>query len=269
MSSINSERRERYRKVAQELTFGDDTFMAAVFEYRPDIAEHIIQMLTENHELRLISSCGQYDIHSIRNRSIRLDALAADTAGNLYNIEIQRRSKGAEPERARYHSALIDSAALKKSQDFTELPDASVIFITENDVLDGGRPLYHIDRTVREKDHALFGDRCHIIYAVMKNADESRLGSFLRDFLVKEASLISDPRMAECMNYFKQNQKGETEMCEIMEKLAKEYAADEKWEMRKADVLRMLNNGFDKKTIMLALGLTDAEFESLITPEAS
>ena len=138
MSNINSERRERYHKVAQELTFGDDTFMAAVFEYRPDIAEHIIQMLTENHELRLISSCGQYDIHSIRNRSIR-----------------------------------------------------------------------------------------------------------------------------------KQNQKGEAEMCEIMEKLAKEYAADEKWEMRKADVLRMLNNGFDKKTIMLALGLTDAEFESLITPEAS
>ena len=202
-------------------------------------------------------------------RSKCLDALAADASGNLYNIEIQRRSKGAEPERARYHSALIDSAALKKSQDFTELPDASVIFITENDVLDGGRPLYHIDRTVREKDHALFGDRSHIIYAVMKNADESRLGSFLRDFLVKEASLISDPRMAECMNYFKQNQKGETEMCEIMEKLAKEYAADEKWEMNRQHVLRMLNNGFDKKTIMLALGLTDAEFESLITPEAS
>ena len=128
--------------------------------------------------------------------------------------------------------------------------------------------MYHIDRTVREKAHAPFGDRAHIIYAVMKNADGAELGQFLRDFLTKDAAQICDPKMAECMNYFKKSEKGDEQMCEIMERLANEAAEEARWDMQRDNVLRMLNNGFDKSAIRLALGLTDEEFAELLVPRA-
>ena len=38
-----------------------------------------------------------------------------------------------------------------------------MIFITENDVLKSGLPIYHIDRIVQETGEP-FGDEAHIIY---------------------------------------------------------------------------------------------------------
>ena len=260
------------RKEAQKFSFASDTFIAAAFEYRPDIAEHIVRKLTGRPDLCIVSSHGQYDIHSVRNRSIRCDAVATDASGKLYNIEIQRRSKGAEPERARYHSALLDSSTLGKSADFTDLPETYVIFITEGDVLGGGRPLYHIDRTVREMEHAPFGDRAHIIYAVMKNSDDSELGSFLRAFLATEAAQIPDPKLAECMDYFKKSEKGDKQMCEIMERIVREEnektEKKARWETQRDNVLRMLNKGLAKQEIMIFLNLTDKEFAELLVPKA-
>ena len=227
-----------------------------------------MRKLTGKTDLRIVSSRGQYDIHSVRNRSIRCDVVATDAAGNLYNIEIQRRSKGAEPERARYHSALLDSGTLDKAADFTDLPETYVIFITEGDVLAGGKPLYHIDRTVGEKDHAPFGDRAHIIYAVMKNHDDSELGSFLRAFLMTEAAQIPDPKLAECMDYFKKSEKGDKQMCEIMDRLIEEENKRAVWEAQRDNVLRMLNKGLSKSEIMELLNITDKEFAEFLVPQA-
>ena len=125
---------------------------------------------------------------------------------------------------------------------------------------------------VRELDGAPFDDRAHIIYAVMKNTDESSLGQFLRDFLADEAARIADPRLAECMDYFKTTEKGETQVCDIMEKLIQKenervYKIAQ-WEKQRENVLRMLNNGFDKKAILLALGITDEEFTALLEDKA-
>ena len=231
-----------------------------------------MRKLTGRPDLRIVSSHGQYDIHSVHNRSIRCDAVAKDAQGKIYNIEIQRRNKGAEPERARYHSAVLDSSTLDKSQDFTALPETYVIFITENDVLGGGRPLYHIDRTVHEMGHKPFGDRAHIIYAVMKNTDDSELGSFLRAFLAIEATQIPDPKLAECMDYFKKTEKGDKQMCEIMERIVKEEneitEKKTRWETQRDNVLRMLNNGRTKAQILEDLGITDKEFAELLVPKA-
>jgi len=74
------------------------------------------------------------------------------------------------------------------------------------------------------------------------------------------------------MDYFKTTEKGETQMCEIMEKLIQKenervYKIAQ-WEKQREIVLRMLNNGFDKKAILLALGITDEEFAALLAGRA-
>ena len=260
--------REKYHEELQKFAFRDDTFIAAVFEYRPDVAEYIVRTLSGVSDLTLISVHARHDIHSVKNRSICCDLVAKDSAGKIYNIEIQRRRKGAEPERARFHSAMLDSSTLEKNADFVDLPETYVIFITEKDTLHGGKALYHIDRTVREMAHAPFGDRAHIIYAVMNNTSPGPLGQFLRDFLADEAARIADPALAECMNYFKTTEKGENQVCEIMERLIKKEKNETRWETQREIVLRMLNNGRNKEQILVDLGITDEEFSALLADKA-
>ena len=61
-------------------------------------------------------------------------------------------------------------------------------------------------------------------------------------------------------------------MCEIMERLIEReneiVRKNTQWETQRENVLRMLNNGFDKSSIMLALGITDEEFSALLADKA-
>ena len=52
---------------------------------------------------------------------------------------------------------------LKTQQKFNVIHDSYVIFITENDCMGQGLPLYHIERTIQETGK-LFKDGSHIIY---------------------------------------------------------------------------------------------------------
>lgn len=48
---------------------------------------------------------------------------------------------------------------LNPSEDFEKLPESYVIFITRNDVLGGGLPIYHVERTIRETEMLLRTER--------------------------------------------------------------------------------------------------------------
>ena len=61
-------------------------------------------------------------------------------------------------------AALMDANALDSGEDFAKLRDTYVIFITENDVMGGGKEIYEIDRTIRQMRGKKFGDGTHIIY---------------------------------------------------------------------------------------------------------
>lgn len=53
-----------------------------------------------------------------------------------------------------------------------KLNETYIIFITENDIIKKGLPIYHIDRTIRETGE-LFGDASHIIYVNSQIKDET------------------------------------------------------------------------------------------------
>lgn len=77
-------------------------------------------------------------------RSIIIDIYAKDSAEKVYDVEIQRADRGAGAQRARFHSSMIDSKMLREKQNFKDIHDSYVIFITENDVFGAGLLLYHI-----------------------------------------------------------------------------------------------------------------------------
>ena len=96
-------------------------------------------------------------------RSIYLDIYAEDSKGIRYNIEIQQSNEGADPRRARFHMGMVDVHSLKSGQDFRELPECYVIFITQKDVLRRGKTIYTIHKYI-DGDPEVFDDGSHTIY---------------------------------------------------------------------------------------------------------
>ena len=150
----------------------DDDFMAAVFEERA-CAEFLLQIILKRDDLTVKEVHGQYSIKNLQGRSVRLDILAVDRENRAYNIEVQRSDRGASEKRARYNSSLLDANLTDAGDDYDALNETYVIFITENDVLKAGLPIYHVDRTIRETG-TFFNDQAHIVYEYLQSVEAQR-----------------------------------------------------------------------------------------------
>ena len=90
-----------------------------------------------------------------------------------------------------------------------------MIFITENDVMKAGLPIYHIDRVVRETGK-LFEDEEHIIYVNSQIKDETKLGRLMHDFSCTDAKDMYNKVLADRVRYFKEDERGVEIMCREM-----------------------------------------------------
>ncbi len=198
----------------------DDDFMQKVFEDKA-CTEFLLQIILNRTDLKVLRVDGQQDIKNLQGRSVRLDILAVDVDNRVYNIEIQRSDKGAGVKRARYNSSLIDANVTEPGEKYENLCETYVIFITENDIIKAGLPLYHIDRVVKETG-GLFGDESHIIYVNSQIKDESALGKLMHDFSCTDAKDMKYKILADRVRYFKEDEKGVATMCKAMEEMRKE-----------------------------------------------
>ena len=89
-----------YYDQIQRFRLIDDTFMSVVFQ---DIGctQFLIRILLQNDGLNVTEVGTQNSLKNLRGRSVRLDIIAYDKQGKIYNIEVQRKDAGALPKRAR------------------------------------------------------------------------------------------------------------------------------------------------------------------------
>jgi len=217
MANINEGLMAKYKPLIQEFSLMDDTFMSKVFEDR-QCAELVLSIIL-GKKLKVINVKTQYEIDNLHGRSARLDIRAVDENGNLYDIEIENDQKRATPKRGRFNISLMDADTLDKGELWNDLPETYMIFITRDDVLGGNKPIYHIDRTIKELNHKLFDDEAHIIYVPSKMQDDTELGRLMHDFNCKNPSEMYNKTLAERTGYFKNNEEGVSAMCAIMEKV--------------------------------------------------
>ena len=204
----------------------DDDFMNACFDGYTDGAQLLLRIILNKPDIRVKSVKTQRRIKNLLGRDICLDIDADDENGKEYNIEVQRADKGAERKRARYHSSIIDAHLLQPGEDFNKLPETYVIFITENDVIGKGKPIYRIDRRIDDTDE-LFGDGEHIIYVNGAYKDAStELGKLMHDFFCTDPDDMHYRELANKVRYFKEDEKGVAAMCKVMEDMRNE--ADER-----------------------------------------
>lgn len=208
----------------QSLRLLDDDFMNKVFEDKA-CAEFLLQIILERTDLTVQKVHSQHNLKNLQGRSVRLDILATDEAGRVYNIEVQRSDKGAGAKRARYNSSLIDANITEPGDNYENLNETYVIFITEHDVLKAGRPIYHIDRMIQETN-ALFGDGSHILYVNAQIKDNTALGQLMHDFACTKAEEMHYPILAKRVRYFKEEQEGVATMSRIFEEIKREAAQE-------------------------------------------
>ena len=106
--------------------------MNACFDGYIEGAELLLRIILDKPDIRVKSVTTQRQMKNLLGRDICLDIDADDDSGKKYNIEVQRSDKGADRKRARYHSSILDAHLLKSGEDYSDLPETFVIFITEN-----------------------------------------------------------------------------------------------------------------------------------------
>ena len=150
---------------------------------------------------------------------------------------------------------MIDADTLVKGEDYEKLPDSYVIFITENDVMGAGYPVYHADRLVAETGKPL-GDGTHIIYVNGAYRGDSAIGKLMYDFSCRRPEDMHYRPLALQARYYKEDGKGVETMCRIMEELIDE----EKTEM----IIKMKRMGkLSAEDIAEITGFTVAEVEAI------
>jgi hypothetical protein len=214
----------------QAMRLMDDDFMTVVFDGDNEATEFLLRILLNRDDLRVKKVTTQKEKRNLFGRSVRLDILAEDTKGKLYNVEVQRADEGASPKRVRYNQAMLDSHCLKKKEDFTQLPETYVIFITENDYYGLGQPFYEIKRTVKvattESTYLPFDDGCNIIYVNGSYRGNDALGKLMHDFNTPNADEMNYSELADKVRYHKQETGGVKTMCRIVEEYGKEREAE-------------------------------------------
>lgn len=181
-------------------TLMNDFYMSIFFKDNIKTTQFVLRIIMDKPDLIVKSVEVQHELDSSsENHGVKLDVYAVDTEGRQYDIEVQKKSSGAIPQRARFNSAVIDANTLKKNESYSVLKhrESVVIFITEHDVLKGKLPIYHINRVIKEtgKD---FNDGAFIVYVNTAHKDYSTaLGKLIHDFRCRQPEKMYYDEIAE------------------------------------------------------------------------
>lgn len=215
---IIEQKREEILQRIKSMSLLEDDFMTKCFEDNYEAVELVLRIVLDKPDIRVEKVITQYSMKNIKGHSLRLDIYATDSSGKKYNVEVQRADNGAGAKRARYHSSLIDSNILLTGFEFEELADTYVIFITENDVIGRNRPIYHVDRYIKETEE-YFNDGSHIIYVNASYKDDTDLGKLMHDFCCTNPDDMNYEILSTTARYYKENKEGLYVMGRVMEEM--------------------------------------------------
>lgn len=243
----------------------DDDFMNACFDDNIEATELVLRIILNRDDISVKSVKTQKLMKNLVGRDIWLDIDAVDSENRELDIEIQRADRGAGWKRARYHSSILDAHLLKPGEDFDKLPETYVIFITENDVIGRGEPLYIVERQIVNIGEP-FDDAEHIIYVngAARNG-ETELSRLMHDFFCTDPNDMHFKPLADKTRFFKQNEKGVATMCKVLEDMRNEAA----WQNTVEIVLRFLDMGLTHEQIAQGTNLTVEQVKEIASQKSA
>lgn len=212
--------RERMLKDLEQLTLLSDVFMSVVLS---DLGacQHVVRILTGDHEIRLKSVRTQYVISKAVTRGARVDVLAEEQKSTLYHLEIENTDTMDHPRRTRFYGALTDSELLRKGAGYSALPDRRIFYISRTDIWKNGYTVYEEEKRFRQTG-LLHEDGAHVTYVNATVDDGSRIAKLMRYFRTADPFDDSEGALSKRVRFLKTEEGGREIMCEIMEKIREE-----------------------------------------------
>ena len=239
---ITRKQQKDHKDALSRLSLMDDAFMAKCFEDNITCTELVISIILDRKDIRVKSVHTQHQLKNLQGRSAILDIYAEDEDGKVYDIEIQKAKEGATPKRARYYSSLMDANITEPGDDFENLRESYVIFITETDVLKTGKAIYHIERYIEEVGER-FKDGAHIIYVNGDNRDGSPLGLLMQDLRCSDPDRMNYKELSERTRYFKEDKEGMKRMGSVIDELIEEGKLEGALEAAQSTACKLLKSG--------------------------
>ena len=145
------------------------------------------------------------------------------------NIEVQTADSDNHQRRVRYNGAILTTNITVPGIRFEKVPDVCVVFISKFDIFSGNRPLYHVDRVVRETQN-IVDNGFEEVYVNTKVKDDSEVSELMEVFVNDNAYNSKFPKTSDIKRRYKKTEGGLNTMCEIMEKLRNEAKTEGKLE---------------------------------------
>ena len=123
---------ERMR-IISGMKLTDNLFFTKCFSENPECVDLMLRIILGRDDLKVMRAGVQEWVVNLGRHSAILDILAEDSNGDVYDIEIQNDESEAEPKRARYYSSSIDTSLLGSGEDYRNLPESYMIFLTGKD----------------------------------------------------------------------------------------------------------------------------------------
>ena len=202
----------------------DNELFTRAFRERPDLAEHLLRGLLSMPDLKVVKSTTQDRIYDKNSKSVILDCLCTDSEGKRYDIEVQNDVSKSLGRRARAYGSILDSNVFEASQEYEELPDRYIIFITREDFLKNGRQVTVLamrDEEGKSEDES----GMYHVYGCINNRDENtEAGRVLSDMSCTRAEGMYYDGYRERMEDFKVRKEGVREMTGVLEQIMNEGA---------------------------------------------
>ena len=236
-SSVTDETREAIKN----LRLLDDVFMSEVLVDNIEGVQDIVNVCLEREDIVVESVEVQKEYRNFRGRGVKLDVLARDKEGKLYNIEIQRDSSEATPERVRYHLSALDWNNSKPNQKFTELGEIWVIFIVETPRYNKTQPFATLEQRIRETNE-LVEDGRHVRFVNAAYIGNDKIGKLMADFRAKEAKDMYYQSLAKRAKQIKETEEGIERMSDVLEELVEKRVKNKRRNRKRREKRREKRN---------------------------
>ena len=182
---MSKTKKKRQIKPFEKLTIQDDYLFKRIM-FEKDICIRFLEALLKV-KIRDIKYIGVEKglKETYLGRGIRLDVYVEDDNNTIYNIEMQVSSDDNEflGNRIRYYQALIDSAILKRGDNYKDLKNLYIIFICPFVLFNGERQVKNIKNYCKDDKEIKLEDGVTKILISTKGKEEETLDKDLKAFM--------------------------------------------------------------------------------------
>ena len=234
---------EELIKQIQAMNLFDDIFTSVVFKDE-GACLHLVRQLMQNPKLNIIAFRTQDTIPMLISKSPRLDFIAEDDKGTIYEIEIQRLEEPAPARRVRYYSSVMDSELLRKGVSYDKLPEVYLFYLSQKDIWQKGQTVYKLEQSLRFGDELMpYENGLHTIYVNAAIDDGSNIAKLMQYLKTAKAGDDSQGELSRYVNFLKSPEGGREAMGEFEKIFTEKGRAEGEAKVHRETALEMLKDG--------------------------